>query len=162
MIGGAIICLILLIGVIRLISGLFGHGKEKTTDTVAEESTFQASDISVNGISLKGMTKSEAKAAIEAKFPWNVKISYNGESVGRGQHDRHGAGCLFGTGFLLTRMAENIHSRWKDSEDLQSAAAKAAADAAAKWDVKAKNGSISEYDAATDKFLFADGAPARL
>ena len=81
MIGGAIICLILIIGVIRLISGLFGHGKEKTTDTVAEESTFQASDISVNGISLKGMTKSEAKAAIEAKFPWNVKISYNGESV---------------------------------------------------------------------------------
>ena len=58
MIGGAIICLILIIGVIRLISGLFGHGKEKTTDTVAEESTFQASDISVNGISLKGMTKS--------------------------------------------------------------------------------------------------------
>ena len=41
MIGGAIICLILIIGVIRLISGLFGHGKEKTTDTVAEESTFQ-------------------------------------------------------------------------------------------------------------------------
>ena len=45
----------------------------------------------------------------------------------------------------------------EDSEDLQSAAAEAAADAAAKWDVKAKNGSISEYDAATDKFLFADG-----
>ena len=39
MIGGAIICLILIIGVIRLISGLFGHGKEKTTDTSAEADT---------------------------------------------------------------------------------------------------------------------------
>ena len=27
--------------------------------------------------------------------------------------------------------------------------------------MKAKNGSISEYDAATDKFLFADGAPGK-
>ena len=112
MIGGAIICLILIIGVIRLISGLFGHGKEKTTDTVAEESTFQASDISVNGISA----------------------------------DKNGGEYTFSV---------------EDSEDLQSAAAKAAADAAAKWDVKAKNGSISEYDAATDKFLFADGAPGK-
>ena len=112
MIGGAIICLILIIGVIRLISGLFGHGKEKTTDTVAEESTFQASDISVNGISLKGMTKSEAKAAIEAKFPWNVKISYNGESVDADNMIDTELDA-FWTGFLLTRMAENIHSRWK-------------------------------------------------
>ena len=49
----------------------------------------------------------------------------------------------------------------EDSEDLQSAAAKAAADAAAKWDVKAKNSSISEYDAASDKFLFTDGTPGK-
>ena len=27
--------------------------------------------------------------------------------------------------------------------------------------MKAKNGSISEYDAATDKFLFADGTPGK-
>ena len=160
MIGGAIICLILIIGVIRLISGLFGHGKEKTTDTVAEESTFQASDISVNGISLKGMTKSEAKAAIEAKFPWNVKISYNGESVDADNMIDTELDAFL-DGISADKNGGEYTFSVEDSEDLQSAAAKAAADAAAKWDVKAKNSSISEYDAASDKFLFTDGTPGK-
>lgn len=160
MIGGAIICLILIIGVIRLISGLFGHGKEKTTDTVAEESTFQASDISVNGISLKGMTKSEAKAAIEAKFPWNVKISYNGESVDADNMIDTELDAFL-DGISADKNGGEYTFSVEDSEDLQSAAAKAAADAAEKWDVKAKNSSISEYDAASDKFLFTDGTPGK-
>ena len=160
MIGGAIICLILIIGVIRLISGLFGHGKEKTTDTVAEESTFQASDISVNGISLKGMTKSEAKAAIEAKFPWNAKISYNGESVDADNMIDTELDAFL-DGISADKNGGEYTFSVEDSEDLQSAAAKAAADAAAKWDVKAKNSSISEYDAASDKFLFTDGTPGK-
>ena len=154
MIGGAIICLI------RLISGLFGHGKEKTTDTAAEESTFQASDISVNGISLKGMTKSEAKAAIEAKFPWNVKISYNGESVDADNMIDTELDAFL-DGISADKNGGEYTFSVEDSEDLQSAAAKAAADAAAKWDVKAKNSSISEYDAASDKFLFTDGTPGK-
>ena len=152
MIGGAIICLILIIGVIRLISGLFGHGKEKTTDTVAEESTFQASDISVNGISLKGMTKSEAKAAIEAKFPWNVKISYNGESVDADNMIDTELDAFL-DGISADKNGGEYTFSVEDSEDLQSAAAK--------WDVKAKNSSISEYDAASDKFLFTDGTPGK-
>ena len=152
--------LILIIGVIRLISGLFGHGKEKTTDTVAEESTFQASDISVNGISLKGMTKSEAKAAIEAKFPWNVKISYNGESVDADNMIDTELDAFL-DGISADKNGGEYTFSVEDSEDLQSAAAKAAADAAAKWDVKAKNSSISEYDAASDKFLFTDGTPGK-
>lgn len=160
MIGGAIICLILIIGVIRLISGLFGHGKEKTTDTVAEESTFQASDISVNGISLKGMTKSEAKAAIEKEFPWNVKITYNGESVDA-ENLIDTELDTFLDGISDDKAGGEYTFAVEDSEDLQSAAAEAAADAAAKWDVKAKNSSISEYDAASDKFLFTDGTPGK-
>ena len=152
MIGGAIICLILIIGVIRLISGLFGHGKEKTTDTAAEESTFQASDISVNGISLKGMTKSEAKVAIEAKFPWNVKISYNGESVDADNMIDTELDAFL-DGISADKNGGEYTFSVEDSEDLQSAAAK--------WDVKAKNSSISEYDAASDKFLFTDGTPGK-
>ena len=80
----------------------------------------------------------------------------------RGQPDRPPSWTPFWTGILLTGKAEGEYTfAVEDSEDLQSAAAEAAADAAAKWDVKAKNGSISEYDAATDKFLFADGAPGK-
>ncbi|MEI3181074.1 MAG: hypothetical protein V8S93_11100 [Lachnospiraceae bacterium] len=55
--------------------------REETESSAIEESTFQASDISVNGISLKGMTRSEAKAAIEKEYPWKVTITYNGESI---------------------------------------------------------------------------------
>ena len=159
MIGGVVICLILIIGVIRIFPAGKSHGKDPKASAI-EESTFQASDISVNGISLKGMTRSEAKAAIEKEYSWKVTITYNGESID--------AENLIDTD-LDAFFRWNLHGKGRgeytfaveDSEDLQSAAAEAAADAAAKWDVKAKNGSISEYDAATDKFLFADGAPGK-
>ena len=159
MIGGAVICIVLIAGVIRIFSGGKSHGKE-TEASAIEESTFQASDISVNGISLKGMTRSEAKAAIEKEYPWKVPITYNGESIdAENLIDTDLDAFLDG---ICTGKAEGEYTfAVEDSEDLQSAAAEAAADAAAKWDVKAKNGSISEYDAATDKFLFADGAPGK-
>lgn len=80
MIGGAVICIVLIAGVIRIFSGGKSHGKE-TESSAIEESTFQASDISVNGISLKGMTRSEAKAAIEKEYPWKVTITCNGEDA---------------------------------------------------------------------------------
>ena len=142
-----------------MFSGGQGHGKG-TEASAIEESTFQASDISVNGISLKGMTRSEAKAAIEKEYPWKVTITYNGESIdAENLIDTDLDAFLDG---ICTGKAEGEYTfAVEDSEDLQSAAAEAAADAAAKWDVKAKNGSISEYDAATDKFLFADGAPGK-
>ena len=41
-----------------------------------------------------------------------------------------------------------------DTDGLEEAAEEEAAKAAAKWDKAAKNGSISSYDKATDKFLF--------
>ena len=56
MIGSAVICVVLIAGVIRIFSGGKSHGKE-TEASAIEESTFQASDISVNGISLKGMRR---------------------------------------------------------------------------------------------------------
>lgn len=159
MIGSAVICVVLIAGVIRIFSGGKSHGKE-TEASAIEESTFQASDISVNGISLKGMTRSEAKAAIEKEYPWKVTITYNGESIdAENLIDTDLDAFLDG---ICTGKAEGEYTfAVEDSEDLQSAAAEAAADAAAKWDVKAKNGSISEYDAATDKFLFADGTPGK-
>lgn len=80
MIGGVVICIVLIAGVLRIFSGGKSHGKE-TEAGVIEESTFQASDISVNGISLKGMTRNEAKAAIEKEYPWKVTITCNGESI---------------------------------------------------------------------------------
>ena len=159
MIGTAVICIVLVAGVVRIFSGGKSHGKE-TEASAIEESTFQASDISVNGISLKGMTRSEAKAAIEKEYPWKVTITYNGESIdAENLIDSDLDAFLDG---ICTGKAEGEYTfAVEDSEDLQSAAAEAAADAAAKWDVKAKNGSISEYDAATDKFLFADGTPGK-
>ena len=159
MIGGAVVCIVLVAGVIRIFSGGKSHGSETET-SATEESTFHASDISVNEISLKGMTRSEAKAAIEKEYPWEVTIAYNGESIdAENLIDSDLDAFLDG---ICTGKAEGEYTfAVEDSEDLQSAAAEAASDAAMKWDVRAKNSSISEYDAATDKFLFKDGTPGR-
>ena len=159
MIGGAVICIVLVAGVIRIFSGGKSHGSETET-SATEESTFHASDISVNGISLKGMTRSEAKAAIEKEYPWEVTITYNGESIDAENLIESDLDAFLDG--ICTGKAEGEYTfAVEDSEDLQSAAAEAASDAAMKWDVRAKNSSISEYDAATDKFLFKDGTPGR-
>ena len=88
MIGSAVICVVLIAGVIRLFSGGKSHGKE-TEASAIEESTFQASDISVNGISLKGMTRSEAKAAIEKKISVESDDHLQRGEYRRGEPDRH-------------------------------------------------------------------------
>ena len=87
MIGTAVICIVLVAGVVP---DLFRRKEpwKETEASAIEESTFQASDISVNGISLKGMTRSEAKAAIEKEYPWKVTITYNRGEHRRGEPDR--------------------------------------------------------------------------
>ena len=122
MIGGAVICIVLIAGVIRIFSGGKSHGKETG---VIEESTFQASDISVNGISLKGMTRSEAKAAIEKEYPWKVTITYNGESIDADNLIDSDLDAFL-DGFCTGKAEGEYTFAVEDSEDLQSAAAEAA------------------------------------
>lgn len=161
--GGAVVAGVVVISVV--VSHFAGGGKSVEPQASETESlletTFQASDISVNGISLNGMTREQAREAIRAQYPWNVTVTYNGESLA--------ADNLIDTElekFLDEICGEQASGDYTftpaDSEALQEEAALAAKNIAAKWDVSAKNSAINDYDAASDKFLFSDGTPGRV
>lgn len=158
--------LLILIGIVILILcvsvGLKGCSKDGD-ETQAEEMTLEPeteleADIKVNGISVRGMTKSEARKAILKSMDWDMKVEYNGE-------------VKEVTNLLENRLEEVLEEAFGKAEageytvstDGLDELAAAQADALAEgWDVKAKNGSISSYDKSSGEFVFAGAENGRL
>lgn len=124
--------------------------KESETATTAEPETQLQKEVTVDGVSITGMSKAEAREAVLKKYPWNMKVTNNGEI--------YEVKNLMSEKFdqLLQEIysGEAKESYTLDTSGLESAVQTEVAAAAAIWDKPAKNGSISSYDAANDKFLF--------
>ncbi|MBE5972473.1 MAG: vanomycin resistance protein VanB [Lachnoclostridium sp.] len=123
----------------------------KPVETTAEPETEIKAEIVVNGISVNGMTKSEAREKLLADMDWDLKVSYNEETkpvenLLAGNVDKVlDEAFEKGTAGEYTVAADGI-------EEAAQAAAAALADG---WDVKPKNGSISSYDKASAQFVFS-------
>jgi vancomycin resistance protein YoaR len=151
---------VILIVVIAIIAGIvkgMGSTPEETepettteAETTVEETELQTSVI-VDGIDITGMSREEARAAIEDEYAWSMKITYNDDS--------YEVSNLLSTKIdsLLDEIysGEPEESYALDTSGLEDAITAEASAAAAKWDKKAKNGSISSYDTSTDKFVFS-------
>lgn len=137
---------------------LKGKGSNKDiagTETVieSESETEMQKEVQVDGISITGMSKSEAKAAILKEFPWSMIVEYDSDQYQV-------------TDLMAEKVDALLDEIYKDGSDPQDSytldtsgldeqvKAEAAA-CAAKWDKKAKNGSIDKFDAASGKFVFA-------
>ena len=126
--------------------------KETQTEaTTAEPETEIEAEITVNGISVHGLTKTQAKEKVLEAMGWGMTVSYNGEkkdlvnlmeskveSVIDEALDKGEAGTY-------TVTAEGLEDHVKTLVETLASG----------WDVKAKNGSISSYDAASGEFVFA-------
>lgn len=153
--------LLILIGVVILILciavGVRGCAKDdgnkesQSEDVTTEPETELEAEITVNGVSVHGMTKTEAMAKVLEAVGWDMKVAYNGEtkeldnlmeaqveSVLTEAFDKGEAGTYTVTADGLTEQVKAQVDSLADG-----------------WDVKAKNGSISSYDAASDKFTFS-------
>ena len=105
----------------------------------------------VEGIDITGMTMDEARSAILDKFGWSMKVTWQDQTyeVADLMEEKVSA--------LLTEIYSGMlkESYTLDTSGLEDAAKSEAAKAAAQWDKKAKNGSISSYDASSGKFVFS-------
>lgn len=158
--------LLILIGVVILILcaavGLKGcskgDGETQAEETTLEPETELEADIKINGISVHGMTKSEAREALLKTFDWNMKVEYNGEVKEVSNLMEIRLDEVLDEAFGKTEAGE--YTVTTDGLDEQ---AKAQADVLAEgWDVKAKNGSISSYDKASGEFVFAGAENGKL
>lgn len=123
----------------------------KPIETTAVPETELHAEITVNGISVNGMTKSEARDKILSDMKWDLKVSYKDEvkaveNLLSGNVD-HVLDEAFESG-----KAGNFTV---GTEGLEESAQTAVAVLAEGWDVKPKNGSISSYDKASAQFIFS-------
>lgn len=158
MVGGAAVALVAVVfAAAHMLSGKKSSNAEPESSMVIE-TTFASDDIRVNGISLTGMTRAEAKEAIAKEYPWKVTVTYNGETLDA-DNILDAELETFLDGICTVKAAGDYTFSVIDSDTLRESAKAAAEKIAAVWDVKAKSSTIYDYDAASDKFLFSEGTP---
>lgn len=153
---GKIILLILMIAAVVLLL-VFGIKalKNKNEDTVETQEPESAlmQDVTVNGVNITGMGRTEAKNAIEKKYGWKMKARLG--------NDTFEIANLLEPG-IVTGLDSIYNSMYPDSaytipiEADQSLLDRQMEEMKSRWNVEMKNGSISGFDLTTETFTFAD------
>lgn len=162
----AIVALVLAVAVISIFFAIKGKNAgpeegESTTAAVTETTIAPIElerEVIAEGVSLSGMNRDQAKAALTQKYPWGLVVK-NGEES-----------------YPITNLAEaridemldEVYESGAPKEEyslrldgLEEAVTREVEAVAQKWDKKAKNGSISSYDKETGKFVFSGAETGR-
>lgn len=154
----------IVIVVLCAVVGLKGCARDEKEQTKAPSSSEAVpeteihAEITVNGISVNGLTKSEAMEKILADIGWDMKVSYQGETkevenLMADPVDQVLEEAL-GTG--------EAGSYEVSSEGLEEQIEAVVNTLASGWDVQPKNGSISSYDKASGEFQFSGASVGKL
>lgn len=154
--------LLILIGIIILILcvavGVQSCSKTDGTETSAEETSSEPeteleAEITVNGVSVHGMTKTAAVEKVLESMDWQMKVTCGEKEQVLENLLKENVEKVVDEAFKKGKPADYEIP----TDGLEEAAAAQAAALAGAWNVKAKNGSISAFDAASGKFTFAEG-----
>lgn len=159
--------LLIIIGIIILILciavGVKGCSRDGGDETSAEETTSEPeteleAEITVNGISVHGLTKTEAKEKVLDAMGWAMKVSYDGDT-------KEIPNLMEGNvEDVLTEAFEKGESGsyTVEADGLEDAVKAEVESLASGWDVAAKNGSISSYDSSSGQFVFSGAQNGKL
>lgn len=158
--GAAIVVIISLIFTIKGIAGLFkGSGKEaeqtqalvETTEVPLEKNVF------VDDIVITGMSKTEAKETLTKSYTWDLKARLNGSAGNEVYEIRNLIEPKIDE--LIERIYATPNPEENYSLDFSGLDAEIQAEVAAmaeKWNIKAKNGSITGFDKTTNSFVYSN------
>ncbi len=124
---------------------------EETLMAATETETELVKEVTVDGISITGLSRDEAEAAILEKYPWKMKVTLRDDVYEIGNLMEGKVSALLEEIFS----GEPKESYTLDTSGLEEAVSAQVAAMAERWDKEPKNGSISSYDASSDSFLFA-------
>ena len=154
----AIVGVILMIVIVSVVYGMQSSGRHKPiqqeteTETVTEvPETELEKEVSVDGISITGMSREEARQTLIDHYPWAMKAQY--------QDDTYEITNLMTVKIdglldeIYSSEPKNIYTL--DASGLDTAVDQEIEAMKARWNKAAKNGSISSYDASSDSFTFA-------
>ena len=154
----AIVGVILMIVIVSVVYGMQSSGRHKPiqqeteTETVTEvPETELEKEVSVDGISITGMSREEARQTLIDHYPWTMKAQYQDDT-----YEITNLMTLKIDGLLdeiYSSEPKNIYTL--DTSGLDTAVDQEIESMKARWNKAAKNGSISSYDASSDSFTFA-------
>ncbi len=155
----AVVGVILILVIAAIVYG-FRSGRREAIDLTKngsediitiEPETELEKDVTVDGVSITGMSREEAKEAILKNYPWAMTVTY--------QDDVYEVEDLMAV--KVDELLEEIftgepkQSYTLDTSGLEEAVADQVLIMKNRWDKAPKNGSISSYDASSDSFSFA-------
>lgn len=146
------VILLLLITCVALVIKMRGKA-----DPAKDESTTQPTEteivkeVKVDGITITGMSRNQAKTAILKEYPWTMTVTYGDDSYNVTDMASKKVDALLDEIYA----GEPDETYTLDMSGLEEEAAKEAAACAAKWDKKAKNGSIESFDKEKNQFVFS-------
>lgn len=146
---------LLLILVLAVVAVCITVGK-KIKDKLPEETTLPPETVlektvSVDGISITGLLKEDAREKILNEISWNMKITY-GDSEREIPNLMEEKVDEILDEIFKGEPKENYEISTENLDEKIEEEVKAAASA---WDVPAKNGAISSFDVQTGKFVFS-------
>ena len=171
-VGAAVIFLIALLGIfgVRKLLRDSGGGpapnggvsaSAEETTTVPETELKKA--VTINEVDITGLSKSAARDAVTAKNVWGMKAVL----PGGGEDSTYEIGNLLA--LKLEKVLTEIYDSGKpaadsyvlNAEGLDAEIAAEAAEMAAKWNVKPKNGAVSGFDKETNSFTYSESQDGR-
>ncbi len=128
-------------------------GGEDETEAETEPETEIEADIVINGISVNGLTKSEAKEEILSSIDWGMKVSYNDEVKELENLMEYSVDETVDKAFESGEAKTYSLS----TDGLEEKAVEAVAELANGWDKAAKISSVTSFDSASNDFVFSPG-----
>ncbi len=157
---GGVLLILAITCVVFLMKGMKGISsgpKETETEATTPPETELQKQVMVDGIDITGMSREDARNAILKDYPWSMKVTWESETYEVKDLMAEKVDALLED--IYTGVPQESYTL--DTSGLEEKAVAEAAAVAALWDVKAKNGSISSYDAESDKFLFTGAEQGR-
>ncbi|MDO4267562.1 MAG: VanW family protein [Eubacteriales bacterium] len=151
---GGVVLMLAIVCIVFLLKGMGGGPKEESaaeTETTQEPETELQKEVMVDGVNITGMSREEAKNAILADFGWGMKVVWEDKTYDVADLMSGKVDALLESIFT----GEPQESYTLDTSGLEETVKAEAANVAAQWDKKPKNGSISSFDASSGKFVFA-------
>lgn len=145
-----VILIVLIACAALVIKAKAAMGRPDKTVATAPAETQITQEVKVDGVTITGMSKAQAKNAILMEYPWSVKVTYGDDAYKVKDLLSDKVDALLDEIYSGTPQ----ESYTLDMDGMEEAAAREAAACAARWDKAAKNGSIDSYDKEKDKFVF--------
>ncbi len=131
----------------------FGGGTEETTgESQTETETEMEAEITINGVSVHGLTKTQAKEKVMGSINWSMTVTYDGNTAELPNLMESNVDAVLEEAFSSGQAGDYTLS----TEGLEETISSQVDTLASQWDVQPKNGSISSYDAASDQFVFSE------